>query len=209
MWYFTFPVVVIIIIIAVLVKSAVNKKFWETWDKNPYNFCFIFMGRKLWYSRSNAVVGFVYYKDGEEYYVLSTVRGTGTPDEHGKFCCPCGYLEWNENCEQAIQREIEEETGAYITSDQFTLTSINSNPKDDKRQNVTFRYAVVLPKEKALAIKFNTDKSEKNEVAAIMWMNLNEVKAHNWAFNHENLIFSVLEQYNKIQRYKELVAENR
>ena len=203
MVYLVLLLLVVTVIILALANSTTNKHFWEVWDKKPYNFCFRWFGRNLWYSRSDAVVGFIYYKDGPETFVLATERGSGAADEQGKLCCPCGYLEWNENCEQAIQREVEEETGAYITSDQFTLTSINSNPKDDKRQNVTFRYAVILPKDKALAIQFNTDKSEKNEVGSIMWVNLDDIGAYNWAFNHEHLIFSVLEQYNKIQSYKE------
>lgn len=203
MVYLAVLLLLVTVIIATIANSTVNKHFWTSWNKKPYNFCFTWMGKKLWYSRSNAVVGFIYYKSGNNTFVLATQRGSGTPDEQGKFCVPCGYLEWGESCEQAIQREVEEETGAYITSDQFTLTSINSNPKDDKRQNVTFRYAVILSEDKALAIQFNTDKSEKDEVDTIMWMNLKHVKDYDWAFNHEHLIFSVLEQYNKIQSYKE------
>ena len=71
-------------------------------------------GREYWISRSVAVVGFIYgYDEDEKEYILAVQRGTGTPDPEfvGKWCLPCGYLDYDETLEEALQREVFEETG--------------------------------------------------------------------------------------------------
>ena len=103
-------------------------------------------GREYWISRSIAVVVAVFAKDkiSNDDFVLVVQRGTGTPDPEyiGAFCMPCGYLDFDETCVQAAQRELVEETGLMFPISDFKLVSINDVPESDKRQNVTFRYVV-------------------------------------------------------------------
>ena len=110
------------------------------------NYCIIDNeGREHWVSRSIAVVVFVFARDiYNQEYILAEQRGTGTPDPEyiGKYCVPCGYLDYDETIVQAAQRELMEETGLNFPTIDFKLLNINDLPKSDKRQNVTFRYIV-------------------------------------------------------------------
>ena len=148
--------------------------------------------REYWISRSIAVVVFVFAKDiyGDT-YILAEQRGKGTPDPEyvGKYCVPCGYLDFDETCAQAAQRELIEETGLNFPVKDFKLVSINDIPESDKRQNVTFRYIVNsnVPVED-LCKSFTTKNSEKNEVESIKFILLNYINNYEWAFNHQKLI---------------------
>ena len=90
-------------------------------------------GREYWISRSIAVVVAVFTKNS----VLVVQRGTGTPDPEyvGRYCLPCGYLDYDESCAQAAQRELMEETGLNLPLSDFKLVNVNDNPTSDKRQN--------------------------------------------------------------------------
>lgn len=152
-------------------------------------------GREYWISRSIAVVVFVFAKDlYNEEYILAEQRGKGTPDPEyiGKYCVPCGYLEFDETCAQAAQRELAEETGLNLPIEDFKLVSINDIPESDKRQNVTFRYLVNsnVPIED-LSKLFTTKNSEKDEVESIKFIKLSNITDYDWAFNHEELIKEV------------------
>ena len=144
-------------------------------------------GREYWISRSIAVVVAVFTKNS----VLVVQRGTGTPDPEyvGKYCLPCGYLDFDETCAQAAQRELMEETGLNLPLSDFKLVSINDNPKGDKRQNLTFRYVVHTPLSiEEIELMITTKNSEKDEVASIRFIDINNIDVYEWAFNHESLI---------------------
>lgn len=149
-------------------------------------------GREYWISRSIAVLVKVVAEDirGNK-YVLAVQRGKGTPDPEyvGKYCMPCGYLDFDETTKQAAQRELIEETGLNFPISDFKLVNINDNPEGDKRQNVTFRYIVksLVPIED-LEQSFTIKNSEKDEVSDIKFINIEDIDLYEWAFNHNSLI---------------------
>lgn len=148
-------------------------------------------GREHWISRSVAVVGLVFgYDEDEKEYILAVQRGTGTPDPEfvGKWCLPCGYLDYDETLEEALQREVFEETGVLLATDSIELLEVNSDPKSDKRQNVTFRYQAIAKEETLANIPLTTENSEPYEVSDIKWIPYSEVDNYEWAFNHKELI---------------------
>lgn len=155
------------------------------------NFSVEFNGHMFWISRSIAVVGFVYgYDNNDKEYILAVKRGTGTPDPEfiGCWCLPCGYLDYDETIEEALKREVFEETGLTLKDSCFmNLLDVNSDPKSDKRQNVTFRYECVV-REPITEVKLTAKNSETNEVADIKWIPTNEIDNYKWAFNHNELI---------------------
>jgi 8-oxo-dGTP pyrophosphatase MutT (NUDIX family) len=157
------------------------------------NYCIIDNeGREHWISRSIAVVVFVFAKDiyGDT-YILAEQRGKGTPDPEyvGKYCVPCGYLDYDETIVQAAQRELMEETGLNFPISDFKLLNFNDIPESDKRQNVTFRYIVNSNVHvEDLCKLFTTKNSEKDEVESIKFILLNYINNYEWAFNHQKLI---------------------
>lgn len=144
-------------------------------------------GREYWISRSIAVVIAVFVKNS----VVVIQRGTGTPDPEyiGSYCLPCGYLDFDETCTQAAQRELMEETGLNFPLSDFKLVNVNDNPTSDKRQNVTFRYVVKTPLSvEELELMFTTKNSEKDEVSSIRLVKIENIDMYKWAFNHSTLI---------------------
>ena len=144
--------------------------------------------KTAWISRSVAVSGFIFCKDQKDkWYVLANQRGKGTPDYQGYWNCVCGYLDYDENANQAIKREVSEETGLDLRSSTFIPYFINSNPKEN-RQNVTIRFYKILDGDITNWMNFSKDKMEKDEVANIRWIPIDEIEDYKWAFNHNDLI---------------------
>jgi len=149
------------------------------------NFEIEYNGKKYWHSRSVAMLAMIVGIDGNgNKFILANKRGKNTPDYQHCWCMPCGYLDFDETTEQAIKREVFEETGAVIPEDYFILHSIDSIPTE--RQNVTIRYMVksVGISEYALTSK----NSEIGEVDEVKWIYLRDINAYEWAFNHNDLI---------------------
>ena len=103
-----------------------------------------FKDKEYWVSRSIAISAFIFANDIEgNTYVLAIKRGKGTPDYQGMYCCPCGYVDWNENIYQAACREIKEETGVFLIPSDLEIIGINSSPLEN-RQNITVRLYAFL-----------------------------------------------------------------
>jgi len=106
--------------------------------------------------------------------------------QYGKWCMPCGYLDWNETIEQAVYREVYEESGIYLPDVEHELhgpVHINSNPIG-KKQNITFHYLVELSD----MVDFNIDVVDPGEVTEISWIDKNNISEYDFAFNHNNII---------------------
>ena len=150
-------------------------------------------GREYWISRSVAVIIilFAYDLKGKQ-YVLTVKRGKGTPDPEyvGVHCLPCGYLDFDETTQEAAARELFEETGVKVNPDDLKLLSINDNPSDDKRQNITFRYFIEI---KGIPIEginqiLTNEFSEKDEVDFAEFIPVVNIDDYKWAFNQDKII---------------------
>ncbi len=169
-----------------------EKEFWE--ENECKNFPIECNGKVVWRSRSVAVVGFIYYEDGDKVYLLANKRGSGTPDFQHCWNVTCGYLDYNEDGQQGTARELLEETGLEIDPKFLKLLYVNSDPQDSNRQNISLRYGYILSKKDALSLKFSTEKSEENEVEGIKWISLDELDNYQWAFNQRKLIEPMYEK---------------
>ena len=144
-----------------------------------------------WYSRSVAVVGFVFCKDKQGvWHVLGSERGAGTPDHQGMWNCPCGYLDFNETTMQAICREVKEEVGIIINESDVEFIGYEDVPTAN-RQNITFRFAVVINDKTIDALPFSHEGNEENEVGDIRWIALTDLGQYEWAFGHGKRIIEI------------------
>lgn len=137
-------------------------------------------GRIVFLSRSTAVVVCVVCVVDGVPHVLMGERGEAV-DHSGKWCMPCGYLDWDETLDEAVVREVFEETGLDLTSiakdkviyyDRRMPHEVISSPGEN-RQNVAHIFGVVfrgpLPKldpSAAIASK---------EVAQSEWVKLSTI----------------------------------
>lgn len=103
----------------------------------------------------------------------------------GKWCLPCGYLDWDESlCEAAI-RETYEEIGLDLSGllpDQAWFTQ--SDPQMDKRQNVTHRFGCIIDVDELPDLTI-----DHIEVVAAEWCKVADaVNRNDLAFNHASII---------------------
>lgn len=155
-------------------------------------------GRKLYHSRSVAVVGIISACLPEGIFYVIEKRGTAPGlDKQGLWCLPCGYLDWDESGTDAMCREIWEEVGLDVKSLCSTDFSnlqpffVKTNP-DENRQNVTLRYHISLPV--AETLKPNND-CEPNEVADAKWIRSDHINDYQFAFNHDSILREFDQKY--------------
>lgn len=144
----------------------------------------------IWASRSVAVVHMVVAVIGDFPYILVTQRADTMEDAPGKWCLPCGYLDWDETVQEASLREVMEETKLDLTKinedDRMAdnvLLGVDSNP-NTARQNVTIRMFTALTVDELPEV-FLTE-----ETQAVMWASAPQIKelAEEFAFNHYQVI---------------------
>lgn len=103
----------------------------------------------------------------------------------GKYAFPGGFLDRDEMAEQAIVREVKEETGYDVRVDNlFTILDSPNRPQED-RQNVAFVY-IVKPLEQ-------TGKGD-SESTEVEWFSLDDLPPEkDFAFDH----FQTIQEYKK------------
>lgn len=171
-------------------------------------------GQKAWLSRSVAVVGLI--RINNKYLMVK--RGPKCPDEVGKWVLPCGYLDNDENLSEAMMRECKEETSFNLLAMMSDLTDVTlnsfacdpfdesefgmpygdgravftrSNPKRDKKQNISEYMAIVGCLAAELPVP-DINQLNPDETEAVAWMSMeqiNHLDAHGCiGFNHARQI---------------------
>lgn len=155
-------------------------------------------GKEYWISRSCSVLAAVVSRDDTGWHILVNQRGPGCPDYQGCYNIPCGYIDWGETCQQACAREIFEECGIALNQNVFKLYSVNSDPKESSKQNITIRHIATLDPI-WMTVSLSSIHSEKDEVSDIRWINFYEIDNYQWAFNHLELL-KELHAYLKVHQ---------
>ena len=156
-------------------------------------------GKEYWISRSMAVTGIIVSEKNDKLYFVVEKRGPGCPDEVGKWCCPCGYLAWDETRREAVLREIYEETGLDYRGQEDSESLIEWNvmdlPEDNERQNVTTRYVLLGDYTELSNHIFDLASKERGgedeEVSEIKLISEDEILNYDWAWNHGFLLQEV------------------
>jgi ADP-ribose pyrophosphatase YjhB (NUDIX family) len=162
---------------------------------------------QIWLSRAPALAGIIFMIHPEGMHVL-IIRRSEIMDEPNKYAAVSGYLDWDETGYEGITREIFEETSFYLPEyEKFCYFDNNkepfftqTNPKVDKKQNVTLFYISVydFTKEVDKFPKF-IENYHCNEVNEVKIMLLKEFfnSQLDWAFHHDERIKQALEFLNK------------
>lgn len=152
-------------------------------------------GHTKWDSRACAVVAHVWFIKHGIPYVLIGKRGQ-VMDCPGKWNIPCGYLDWNENLQQAFFREVWEETGLdlapYLKSQKVIYDKstepwfVYSEPSEN-RQNVAMHMSLIVDLSADPLPELSLDNMEENESTGAYWKSIYEILEmtdDEWAFSH-------------------------
>jgi len=133
-----------------------------------------------------AVSGFIFAIVDGKYSILANLRGEGTPDYQGCWNAVCGFLECFENSKEGIQREIFEECGFIIDTDDLKIVHVETEPEECNNGNVTIRHRAFLGK--IIPQYVTKEGGEENEVDSVKWIPIDEIDNYKWAFNHRKTI---------------------
>ena len=166
-------------------------------------------GRKIWVSRSVAVVGVFccFNVEDNKYYFAIEKRGRNPGlDKPGLWCLPCGYLDHNESGSDAIIRESWEEIGLDIDELYKKIIYLPNleqpwyvkTEPDENRQNVTLRYGFTFFYQGLPNLNPNND-CETDEVSDAVWATYEEISRNKYefAFNHDKIIIEYIEKFLK------------
>lgn len=199
-------------IICVFARVVYYAWYWK--NHKLKNFPFHFNGRLFWFSRSIAAVGFFFKKVGDEIFVLAEKRGKGAADFQGKWCVPCGYLDFDETIDECLIRETREECGFEVKKGELKLLSINSSPTQN-RQNVSVHMGNVFTEDRDFDETYQVG-GEKDEVSGIKWVKVGtineekvvtpsiEIPHEEWAFDHDVNILKYLNVLFKQKKSKKV-----
>lgn len=134
-------------------------------------------GKEYWISRSTVVIPIVFKYDTQNNDIYTLVERRGPAVSHqGEWCCPCGYIDWDESLEEACVREVREETGLELDEERIKLFEVSTD-KHTKTQTIDLFYECWT----AYESDFHTDRIEtRDEVLDVKWLKVahmdNDVK---------------------------------
>ncbi len=125
-----------------------------------------------YYDRHLVVDGLI-EKDGK---ILLIRRGI--EPSRGKLAFPGGYVDWDETTEEAVVREVLEETGIEVRVNK--LLGVFSRPKRDFSQNIALSYSLSV-------VDDSNIKPQKDEIIEILWLDPNDI-FEKLAFDHQEML---------------------
>ena len=129
-------------------------------------------GNDVWISRSNVVIPIVFKMDEETGDIFTLVEKRGSAVSHtGEWCCPCGYIDWDETLEEACHREVKEETGLDLDMDKIIFVNVDTNIHT-KNQTIDHWYMCWTDEK-----DFDLSKVEtKDEIIDLKWLKVAKVE---------------------------------
>ena len=92
----------------------------------------------------------------------------------GMWALPGGYVEFNENANETIKREVKEETNLDVVTSE--LSDVYTDPKRDPRSTISLAYVV----------KATGNTKPGDDASEVEWFKLD--KLPKLAFDHEQII---------------------
>lgn len=167
-------------------------------------------GKEQWISRSIVVAcAVVRITDNNKIEILAEKRGP-LVSATGRWCFPCGYLDYDEDLTDAVIREVKEETGYILKRKDVNFIDINSKP-EGKKQNIVVRHIAFIDDSNKQISDFELD---TNEVTELKWVEIGECVSTTfidmftididkidyvgkWTFNHKSLLIHLISEYCK------------
>lgn len=166
-------------------------------------------GKEYWISRSVAisVVLFFFNLEDQKWYLPLVKRWPAMPQEVGKYCLPCGYLDRNETAADAMRREVWEEIWLDLwdmmrkypwVGNMQQPFHVDSSPNAN-RQNVLLEYFLGFSVENLP--KVTNEHAMPEEIDEAIRLEVGKACKIDLAFSHELI---VRERWEWIQRQKDL-----
>lgn len=172
-------------------------------DNKPNHVVIDEHGNSHWISRSMAVVVTIILNDEK---VLLVKRGPKISSP-GKWCNPCGYLDWNESATQCVLREVWEETGLDLTelinTDKIKINLLNypwdlvTNPSLNHNQDIALYFGVTLEMDEEPIL--TNEYCEEGETEDVKWVALKSLHGYEFAFNHDKRIEKFLKHIENVK----------
>lgn len=140
-------------------------------------------GKSHWISRSVVVICLITWKGK-----FLIVRRGNHVTQTGKWCLPCGYLDYDESVEECAVREIWEESSIDIREyeHEIRLDYVNSKPDHTRKQDIGFHYIVEIKSDEEPKIDLSV--VDPKETTDIKWIGVGDLDEFTFAFNHEKKI---------------------
>jgi 8-oxo-dGTP pyrophosphatase MutT (NUDIX family) len=139
-------------------------------------------GKTIWHSRNVAVAVLIIRanpEDESKLQIIGVKRGPKVTNT-GQWCFPCGYLDWNENVEEAAVREVFEETNINLDISDLDFYNLDSDPAKNL-QNVSVHFSACVNKD----VDIHGNNCEAGEVDEVRWINIEDIEDYEWAFDHK------------------------
>lgn len=150
----------------------------------------------VWFNRSVVVLNCVFAQDSsKKWYILATKRGTASIEPY-KWNCQCGYIDFDEDDQEAAIREAWEETGVTIDKKFMFFWKYITDPKKDSMQNISFRWCTLMPGT-IDNYPVSIEHCEKNECLEAKWIPISDINTYEWAFDHDKIVTELYSMVNK------------
>ena len=155
-------------------------------------------GKVYWISRAHAVACIIMASHNDKHYFLFERRGPGCPDNIGKLCCVCGYVNWGETRKEAVIREAYEETGIKLDPKWVIEDGIVDDPSKDARENIVTRYTTIVNYEDMAnatndSLSRGGEDAEVSEFVILTYDEIKETDSNEFAFGHKEMIIEIIE----------------
>ena len=154
-------------------------------------------GKVYWISRAHAVTCIIMASHNDKHYFLFERRGPGCPDNIGKLCCVCGYVNWGETRKEAVIREAYEETGIILDARWVFERGVIDDPTRDARENIVTRYTAVVDYEDMVDATTDSasrggENDEVSEFVILTYDDIMKMDSDEFAFGHKEMIMETI-----------------
>ena len=130
-------------------------------------------GKEYWISRSAVVIPIVFHYNKRTGKISTLLEKRGPAVSHsGEWCCPCGYLDWDEDFEEACSREVREETGLNIDPHKFHLHKVSTD-KNTRNQTIDLWHYCWIATEGDIPLDASSVES-KDEIEDLKWLEVGD-----------------------------------